>query len=179
MFTPLHVCASFKPFFFLGIPVWRVCVVCWVTSCDLKLILFYTCTACITAKNCNPRNVTSVAVWIPSMQWPTSFCHWCYHGFSVTPNVLSRKCPVKLSRKKALQMKFIFVLERAIFMYCWMNSEIFMHNGQTFGQYSCTFTQVFIPYWNFEYTKAVTVHCGKSGRWYGVWYYNWSDSPLG
>ena len=120
------------------------------------------------------KNVTSVAVWIPSMQWPTSFCHWCYHDFSVTPNVQAR-----FLEKKALQMKFIFVLERAIFMYCWMNSEIFMHNGQTFGQYSCTFTQVFIPYWNFEYTKAVTVHCGKSGRWYGVWYYNWSDSPLG
>ena len=38
-----------------------------------------------------------------------------------------------------------------------------MHNGQTFGQYPCTFTQVFIPYQNFEYTKAVTLHCGKSG----------------
>ena len=100
MFTPLHVCASFKPFFFLGIPVWHLCVLYWV-SCDLKLILFYICTACITAKNCNPRNVTSVAVWIPSMQWPTSFRHWCYHGFSVTPNVQSSFL------EKTLQMKFI------------------------------------------------------------------------
>ena len=38
-----------------------------------------------------------------------------------------------------------------------------MHNELTFGKYSCTSTQVFIPYWNFEYTKAVTVHCGKVG----------------
>ena len=46
----------------------------------------------------------------------------------------------------------------------WLNSEIIMHDGLTFGQYSCTFTQVFMPYWNFlEYTKAVTLHCGKSG----------------
>ena len=22
-----------------------------------------------------------------------------------------------------------------------------------------------MPYWNFDYTKAVTLHCGKSGRW--------------
>jgi len=26
--------------------------------------------------------------------------------------------------------------------------------------------EIFMPYWNFEYTKAVTLHCGKSGRWY-------------
>ena len=43
-----------------------------------------------------------------------------------------------------------------------------MHNGQTFGQYPFTFTQVFIPYWNFEYTKAVTLHCGKSWGGGGV-----------
>jgi len=24
--------------------------------------------------------------------------------------------------------------------------------------------QVFMPYWNFDYTKAVTLHCGKSER---------------
>ena len=83
----------------------------------------------------------------------------------------------------ALQM-FIFVPERggiwAIFMYYWWTliSEIFMHSGQTFGQYSCTFTQVFIPYWNIEYTKAVTLHCGKSGRWYRLRLCNWSDSSL-
>jgi len=23
-----------------------------------------------------------------------------------------------------------------------------------------------MPYWNFEYTKVLTLHCGKSGRWY-------------
>ena len=28
------------------------------------------------------------------------------------------------------------------------------------------FTQVFMPYWNFEYT---TLHCGKSGREGVVW----------
>ena len=48
---------------------------------------------------------------------------------------------------------------QATFMYYWMNFEIFMHNGLTFGQYSCTFTQVFIPYWNSKYTKAVALHC--------------------
>ena len=48
-----------------------------------------------------------------------------------------------------------------IFMCECINSEIFMHDGLTFEQYSCTFTQVFIPYWNLlEYTKAVTLHCG-------------------
>jgi len=26
-----------------------------------------------------------------------------------------------------------------------------------------TFTQVFMPCWNFEYTKAVTLHCVKVG----------------
>ena len=53
---------------------------------------------------------------------------------------------------------------QAIFMCEWMNSEIFMHDGLAFGLYSCTFTHVFTPYWNFECTKAVTLHCGKSGR---------------
>ena len=56
---------------------------------------------------------------------------------------------------------------QAIFLCKWMNSEIFIHDGLTFGHYSCNFTQVFIPYWNFEYTKSVTPHCNKSGRWYG------------
>ena len=52
---------------------------------------------------------------------------------------------------------------QAIFMYYWMNSQIFMHNGLTFGQF-ISFTQVFIiPYGNLEYTNAVTVHCGKVG----------------
>ena len=29
--------------------------------------------------------------------------------------------------------------------------------------------QIFMPYWNFEYTKAVTLHRGKSGRRYRSW----------
>ena len=37
--------------------------------------------------------------------------------------------------------------------------------------------QVFIPYWNFEYTKAVTLHCGKSGRWHGLRFCSWIDFP--
>ena len=41
--------------------------------------------------------------------------------------------------------------------------EIFMYYGLTTGQYSCTVTQLFMLYWNFEYTKDVTLHCGKSG----------------
>ena len=53
----------------------------------------------------------------------------------------------------------------AIFMYYWMDSEkYFMHCWLTFRQYLC-FMQVFMPYWNFDYTKAVTLYCGKSGRW--------------
>ena len=38
----------------------------------------------------------------------------------------------------------------AIFMFI---LEIFRYYELTFGQYSCT--QVFMPYWNTEYTKAV------------------------
>ena len=84
----------------------------------------------------------------------------------------------------AMQMKFILYLCQKgvdLGLYsCTIDelwfSEIFIHNGQTFGQYSCTFTQVFIPYWNFEYTKAVTLHCGKSERWYRLRFCNWSDS---
>ena len=53
----------------------------------------------------------------------------------------------------------------AVFMCFWMDSE----------NYSCTIywltsgwylVQIFIPYWNFEYTKAVTLHCGKNRSWY-------------
>ena len=30
-----------------------------------------------------------------------------------------------------------------------------------------------MPYWNFEYTKVLSLHCGKSGRWYGSC--NWGN----
>ena len=58
---------------------------------------------------------------------------------------------------------------QAIFIYYWMNSEIvciinYLYNGLTFRQYSHTFTQVFVCYLNFEYTKAVTRDEGKSRR---------------
>ena len=36
------------------------------------------------------------------------------------------------------------------------------------------FIQVFILYWNFEYTKAVTLYGAKSGRWYGSC--NWGST---
>ena len=47
-------------------------------------------------------------------------------------------------------------------MYYWIDSE----------NYSCTIDYplgsicvlLFMPYWNFEYTKAVTLHRGKSGK---------------
>ena len=35
----------------------------------------------------------------------------------------------------------------------------------------CLYTNM--PYWNFEYTKALSLHCGKSGRWYGSC--NWGN----
>ena len=45
----------------------------------------------------------------------------------------------------------------------WTLKKYFMHCWLTFRQYLC-FMQVFMPYWNFDYTKAVTLCCGKSGR---------------
>ena len=50
-----------------------------------------------------------------------------------------------------------------------------MYYGLTSGHYSCTFTQVFMPNWNFEYTKDVTVRFGKNGRWCGPRSCNWGD----
>ena len=38
-----------------------------------------------------------------------------------------------------------------------------MHYGLTSGKYSCTFTQVLMPYWNVECTKAVTLHWVEVG----------------
>ena len=32
-----------------------------------------------------------------------------------------------------------------------------------FGEYLGAFMQIFMPYWNYEDTKALTLHCGKSG----------------
>ena len=40
--------------------------------------------------------------------------------------------------------------------------EIFMHCWLTFGQFYASLRAI----WNFEYTNTVTLHCGKSGRWY-------------
>ena len=41
--------------------------------------------------------------------------------------------------------------------------KLSMHYWLTFGEYFCPF---FVPYWYFEYTKALTLHCVESGRWY-------------
>ena len=38
-----------------------------------------------------------------------------------------------------------------------------MHYWLTFGKYLCACMQIFMPYWNLEYTKALTLHCGKVG----------------
>ena len=38
-----------------------------------------------------------------------------------------------------------------------------MHYWLTFGEYLCAFMQIFMPYWNYEDTKALTLHSGKSG----------------
>ena len=35
-----------------------------------------------------------------------------------------------------------------------------------FGEYLCAFVQIVMPCWNFEYTMVVTLHCGKSGRYF-------------
>ena len=32
--------------------------------------------------------------------------------------------------------------------------------------FMCFYASIFMQYWNFEYTNTVTLHCGKSGRWY-------------
>ena len=37
-----------------------------------------------------------------------------------------------------------------------LSDNVFIYYGLTSGQYSCIVTQVFVPYWNFEYTKAYT-----------------------
>ena len=37
--------------------------------------------------------------------------------------------------------------------------KLFMHYWLTFREYLCAFMQIFMPYWNFEYTKALTLHC--------------------
>ena len=61
---------------------------------------------------------------------------------------------------------------QAIFMCEWMNSEDIHAWWASFCAYSCTCTQVFMPYWNLECTKAVTLHCW---RWYGAISCNWGD----
>ena len=49
---------------------------------------------------------------------------------------------------------------------------MFVPKGVELSLYSCIIgltlknthaMQVFMPYWKFEYTKDVTLHCGKSG----------------
>ena len=99
----------------------------------------------------NPRNVISVAVWIHSgpgsgpppvakfLPWfsVTSFVQWRFlaKGMNLVANkihfVIAYLCP----RGGGTQ---------AIFMCGWMNSEIL------WASLWATFTQVFMPYWNFE-----------------------------
>ena len=38
------------------------------------------------------------------------------------------------------------------------NTHVLLANPR---QYLCAFIQVFMPYCNFEFTKAVNLHCGK------------------
>ena len=106
----------------------------------------------------NPRNVISVAVWIhsgPGSGPPpvAKVLPW----FSVTAFVQSRFL-AKGMNLVANKIHFViaYLCQRAggtqaIFMCKWMNSEIFIHDGLTFGQYSCIFTRMSMPYWNFEY----------------------------
>ena len=46
----------------------------------------------------------------------------------------------------------------AIFMFYWMNSNIFTYYELTSAQHSCTVNKVFMSYENFEYTNDVTLH---------------------
>ena len=50
-------------------------------------------------------------------------------------------------------------------IHVWLDGlwKLFMHYWLTFGE---CFMEIFMPYWNLEYTKALTLHCAKSGRWY-------------
>ena len=50
---------------------------------------------------------------------------------------------------------------QAIFMYYWMTLGNIHVLWATSGQHSCIATEVFMPYWNFEYTTDITLHCGK------------------
>ena len=71
--------------------------------------------------------------------------------------------------KKACNSHYIHVLLDRLW-------KLFMHYWLPFGEYLCAFMQIFMPYWNFEYTKAVTLHLGisgKSGRRYRSW--NWGN----
>ena len=54
-----------------------------------------------------------------------------------------------------------------IFMYYWMNSE-YIHVLWVYLWAAFHVLLISIhTHWNFEYTKDVTLHCGKSGRWSG------------
>ena len=48
----------------------------------------------------------------------------------------------------------------------WVDSENSIHAllTITFGEYLCAFMQIVITHWNFEYRKALTLHCDKSGK---------------
>ena len=45
-----------------------------------------------------------------------------------------------------------------IFMYYWIDSENYSCTIDYPLGNICAFMQIFMPYWNFEYTKAVTLH---------------------
>ena len=49
--------------------------------------------------------------------------------------------------------------------------------GYLWVAFMCHYTSIFMSYWNLEYTKDVTLHHGKSGRWYGPRSYIWGDPP--
>ena len=59
-----------------------------------------------------------------------------------------------------------------------------MHYWLTFGNAVFMFYASLMPYWNFDYTEAVTLHCGKVGSGIGqdpateVTHFGLNQSPI-
>ena len=54
----------------------------------------------------------------------------------------------------------IFVPKKGVAIFMYYNIGWTLKTIEYFGEYLCAFMQIFMPYWNFECTKALTLHCG-------------------
>ena len=115
----------------------------------------------------NSKRVISVPVWIHPGPGggPLPFCK----GLVLLGTHLFQWSFLVNNERIGLQMKFILWLHLKGCNSCYIHVlldglwRLFMH--WLTWVFLC-FMQIFMPYWNIEYTKALTLHCGKSGRWY-------------